>query len=801
MKKLVLEVSLKAFWDLSEPAVAKAATMIARQWMPLIDGAEAVAIMFWTADGSEILDYDGDMAKPMEWARWVGIANTPPHDSGRHTLHDVRTLYREGAAPTTYGAYRSLLTTVKATIASLTGKSVTIGATFDPGPEFAESSFKYERHPEIASGGTMGEGRWIPCNSVLHGDAARYAAYPDGIPEGTTLGSFLGAQSQRFLTEMGFDYIWFSNGFGYSLASWSVTGEVFDGERFAAAAAPRVNREILGFWRDFRAECPDFPIETRGSNLSTGMDLSSDASPMRDIYRGGFNLIAPPNSPWAALDGDYGLEIAGWLSHIAELPETGTFPFRYYIHDPWWLNSPWLDRYGREPHDIYLPLSCCRIDGAGNIQTPNTVSLLTIDDSHGAMPDQVPLEVVPHIRAGLDNAPDQPGAVTWIYPFDEYHDWTFAAPSRANEVFFGDWFMRAAINQGFPLNTVASTSTFLSSRTTKPELYSDTVLVCPAPDAGSELAAALCAHVDAGGRALLYGPLSHTDPSVLARVGVSRTSSIAGDLGLEVATAGDDLASGTYPNKIKVRETLSGGGVDTVLAAGSAGWALAEVTDSKSRRVFASIAPTSGGGQIAWVRGAFCETVNRGAQLPEADNPREWFPAARLMRWTLAELGYKLCFEKPDVLTGDPVVLASRNRNAWYFSGFSRSTTVRLKWRFPHGVPIPVGCDVLVGGDMGEMALPRAWHRECRVFVEQVETSEVSCQERYSGQVGVFRRLLVTGLRGAKVTFLPDPTAEHAARLQQNVGYLGTGPDIENVRREAGIVTAENVNGELLISW
>ena len=27
-----------------------------------------------------------------------------------------------------------------------------------------------------------------------------------------------------------------------------------------------------------------------------------------------------PNSPWAALNGDFGLELIGWMSHIAELP-------------------------------------------------------------------------------------------------------------------------------------------------------------------------------------------------------------------------------------------------------------------------------------------------------------------------------------------------------------------------------------------------------------------------------------------------------------------------------------------------
>ena len=38
------------------------------------------------------------------------------------------------------------------------------------------------------------------------------------IPEGMSLGTFLGGQSQHFLTDLGFDYLWLSNGFGFSIS-------------------------------------------------------------------------------------------------------------------------------------------------------------------------------------------------------------------------------------------------------------------------------------------------------------------------------------------------------------------------------------------------------------------------------------------------------------------------------------------------------------------------------------------------------------------------------------------------------
>lgn len=157
--------------------------------------------------------------------------------------------------------------------------------------------------------------------------------------------------------------------------------------------------KIIDFWTKFRAECPDFRIETRGTNISVGADLAKDGVDLKAIYNGGFNLLPPPNSPWAALDGNFGLELAGYMSRISELPDD-RYLFRYYTHDPWWANSPWLDRYGREAHDIYLPMAVTRIDADGNVKLPTHLTFLTIDDSYGNMPEQVPSEVIPHILQG-----------------------------------------------------------------------------------------------------------------------------------------------------------------------------------------------------------------------------------------------------------------------------------------------------------------------------------------------------------------------------------------------------------------
>ena len=109
---------------------------------------------------------------------------------------------------------------------------IQVGETFDIGPEFAISDFKYNRHTEICSGSILDKFGFVDATALLHSDSRSYAAYPNGIPEGTPFGTFLGKQSQFFLKDMGFDYLWLSNGLGFSADPWDKTGKIFDGEKY-----------------------------------------------------------------------------------------------------------------------------------------------------------------------------------------------------------------------------------------------------------------------------------------------------------------------------------------------------------------------------------------------------------------------------------------------------------------------------------------------------------------------------------------------------------------------------------------
>ena len=794
-EKLDLEVSLKPFQDRSAGGYERVAEQIFRQWKPLIDESERVSVMFWAADGSEILDYNGRMEDAFEWAKWIGVANPHSNSSGlppeQQNIHERPRPYRAGDLPDwTYGDFRQLLGILRRVFRRQFGRELRIGATFDPGPEFAVSSFKYERHPEICRGFCLGGKTFVCCYTKLHADDRAYAAYPDGIPEGEPFGRFLGRQCRRYLSDMGFDYIWLSNGFGFGMETWGATGAIFDGCDFAPEKAEEVRRAMHDFWRDFRRECPEFPIETRGTNLSTGMDLTSDATPLREIYREVPDLEIPPNSPWAALDGDFGMELAGWMSHAAELPPGKGFPFRYYIHDIWFMNSPWLDRYGRSPHDIYLPMAVARLNGSGEAELPNALHLLSIDDSYGRMPDQVPQEVIPHLADARRTAPDQAGPLVWVYPFDEYHDLVYAG-ERLEEIFAGDYLIRGALNCGLPLNTVISPGNFVSA----PEkALAGRVLVAPTTVTVNAAAAAkLERFLAAGGRVLFYGP--------------ARGEWIESLLGLVPASPLDGEFDVIGFGRVRHLARYSSGPLDRVFAPGAGAETVFEYRqDGEARPAVARVAkPEWNGGEALWVRGSNSFSMEKHCHFSTAFDRNVFAPAEAMLRGALAKFGWRIEFDKYSATTPDPRLTLRWHDNALYFSGFGTDTTVTERFRFPDGAPLFTGADALIRNGSACYPAERAVNRECRVFLG-MKHGRVSCREATSGMPGVRRRILLRGVANARVVFRPEaghvdsvrfyPPEQHRTVLEPSVlkarlEYDGVGPKY----------VLENVTGDFHIAW
>jgi hypothetical protein len=809
LKTVILEMSPKPFRDLSEPAVRAVCRDVFRQWEPLTRDAEEISILLWTADGSEILDYNGQLDDPIEWARYIGLANirfVVEHDPEKKALHSRSHLYTAHPAELTYRRLAMIIRAFKEVGAETTGQRVRVGATFDPGPEFAKSPFKYERHNEVCLGSYhAAAGSFICCYGVLKGDRRPYAGFPAGIPDQTPFGTFFGRQCQHFLTDLKFDYIWFSNGFGFGRETWKATGPLFDGVRFDAAPAADLRAKVLSFWSLFRKECPDFPVETRGTNLLTGSDLATNATPLKELYEGGFNFVPPPNSPWAAIDGDVGLEIAGYLSRIAELPNDEGFPYRFYTHDPWWLNSPWLDRYGREPFDIYLPMAVSRINRAGRVETPDSVAFLTIDNSYGERPDQVPNEVIPHIQEALNHAPDQPGPLVWVYPLTEYERMTFGPQSRLDEPFFGDWFIRSAMNNGLPLNTVVSSDNFVAAAGGNAARYRESVLLATVPDADTPLARALLAHVQAGGRVLLYGPLGHAGDTLWAALHLQRAPAIAGECTLEVVELPDQLTERAYPNRLLHRPAFCAGGMDAVPVDSRdprtrvMAWAI----QGDQRRVAAASCEL-GHGRLTWVRGTNSNSHSPKDLLPYPDDPLEFFPGDLLLRFALDAFGYRVAVRKRTPAQGNPVLTIARHGNGFFLSGYNRDLACDLKLRFPQGAPLLVGMETQLEDGAACYRMPRSLHKECRIFVEQA-AGELGCVEQCSAEIGVKRRLKVTGLQDAVVRFYPEGDLREPVRFLRNpvdpflIGdFLTPEPRDDRFGRHLAVGP---VSGSLLVSW
>ena len=497
-----IEMSLKPFKKTDDEYIRKVCRNMFEQWRPLLKNRETVSVMLWTADGSEILDYAGNMEDEFEWSCYIGTANNPlisDEDDPDRSLHERKHYYTENPPVMTYGILNKIVSTIKEEgKKAFPNAVIRVGETFDIGPEFARSDFKYNRHPEISSGSRLDKFGFVDATALLNADSRPYAAYPDGIPQDTLFGRFLGKQANVFLKDMGFDYLWLSNGLGFSSEPWSVTGKVFDGKNFYPEKLEKTRRDVFEFWRVFREECPDFPIETRGTNNSVGIDYATDGVPLYDIYNGGFNITPPPNSPWAALNDNFGLEIMGHMTRICELPADG-FMFRYYIHDPWWINSPWYDRYNGNPHDIYLPMAITRIDGDGKVQSADILNILSIDNSYGDMPDNCVNEPLPHLLKAEKDIADGIAPLVWVYPMREFT--TSHTEEALYEMYYGDRYISEAINNGFPLNCVVSTDNFLK---TPLDIYKKSILISPVPQT-KEVADKLSEFENAGGNVIYYG--------------------------------------------------------------------------------------------------------------------------------------------------------------------------------------------------------------------------------------------------------------------------------------------------------
>ena len=735
MRSINLEMSLKPFRQTDKEYIYKKVKYCFEQWKPLLKDVKEVSIMLWCGDGSELFDYKGKLEESFEWAYFIGGANQREADHSAldpngEGLHTRNYLYIENPPKMTYAILKNIVRIIKETGKEVLGedKTILVGETVDVGPEFAISDFKYKRHNELCTGGAMGKATMLCAYEKMHADDYPYASYPNGVPEGLAFGTFFGKQSQVFLSDMGFDYIWFSNGMGFGRETWASTGATFDGDKFDGKNLESVRSEALEFWHLFRKECPDFPIRTRGTNMSLGIDYATDAVPLKDIYAMNADILPPPNSPWAALDGNFGLELAGYMSRISGV-EDGNYLFRFYLHDIWWANSPWYDRYNSKPHDIYMPLAAALVDEKGNMVKPSHMHILSVDNCFGDLPDACAFESIPHFMKAFKESPDMPSPLVWVYPFDEYC--TATTEEELMQMYNGDWFIIEAINHGFPLSTVTSTSAFLKQ---DKSIYKASVLVTPVPKADSQFEKAIFEYINQGGKVMFYGSATLS------------SDSFRDYFGLEIADEGLSGEADFYDNgekigKIKISPLINGGNVrekakgQPLLCADD--YALAVTKEN-----------------ALWLRGLLGCDTRKGARLPVGHDPKQYVHFEEYALSMLSNFGIEIINEAQKGVK-KPCMMLHRHNNAFIMSAFLPSTTVKTKMKFPFGAPLFNGYETVLEDGYATYNFPKAERCECRVFVKQ-KSGIVGCHEHAPVSARFRRNLEIQGLEGADVYVLAE---------------------------------------------
>jgi hypothetical protein len=280
---------------------------------------------------------------------------------------------------------------------------------------------------------------------------------------------------------------------------------------------------------------------------------------------------------------------------------------------------------------------------------------------------------------------------------------------------------------------------------------------------------------------------------------------IAGRLKIDLQTNLDRLSDHAYPGELQHRESMCAGGCREVLCQPESNDVEvgATVSDGRSRRVAALWRrfPQSGG-CLAWVRGTNSNAYT-GGHLLTPDDPKQWFQGDLLLRFALKAFGYRLSVCKQVPEQRNPVVAIARHENGFFFSGFTPNTNVDLRLQLPQGAPLLVGQETRLADGQACYRPPRAWHRECRVFVGQHE-GEISCVEQISGEIGIKRRLLLTGLNAATLRFYPEPLHPKVT-MQPNPKYpFIEGPFLECQVHDDSLghyLQAEHVTGTVLISW
>ncbi len=269
------------------------------------------------------------------------------------------------------------------------------------------------------------------------------------------------------------------------------------------------------------------------------------------------------------------------------------------------------------------------------------------------------------------------------------------------------------------------------------------------------------------------------------------TASVAGSITIEITggllKAGQSVYGGGFAvgngsaqghNAIEVA-----GGVNIVWDGGAltetagAARVLAEAEKDGIRRVVATIRTDAGGRRI------FVRSLPPLLKLSEIDgnptlHPRKPFrgdgatvcPTGRLLRWSLAELGWILRARLVLPESPPPRLVIARHDGAFYFNGYTPDTTAELEIATPLGVPVPVGREIRLKHGVGVFRLEKAPHFRSRALIRQEEDAVVSTKTAFCGTPDARGRMDLRGLRDAEVRFFVPADAGEVVIKRRDSG-------------------------------
>ena len=828
LKRVALEINFRIFDNMSDKEIERVCRRALSSWGRLIEQSDNVSVLFWGSHGDEITAFDGNMNKKLNWARYIGFCNLDknayPVDVS-HYWNLSAIPYRKNPPIVTYRDVKNIVDTFKRLSKEMYNKKLFAGTSYCASPEFIEDDWKFKIHPELITNGPASKYKrtlaFVDFAKRMHADKMKYFGYPKGIPEGTHFGEFLGRQTRLMAKALGFDYIWFSNGFGFTPNSWYTVGKVFDGEKYYSENVKKESEGILEFWKEFRKECPDLPIEIRGTDYSVGLDLAKDAVPIRDIYKYGNVKVPPPNVPWGSRN--LGQQIGIYLTRISELPGK-TFPFRFYVEDTWFDSRPWLYFYGKEPYDIYSTMSVTRVNAVGKVENPSDIELLTINSEKGEISEQSANEIIPYMRRAMDDFPTEPGIAVLVYPFDEYNDMLDEHPELLSQLNLNDVYINEAIAQGLPLNTVISTANFMKLKNPL-KVFGNSVLIVPAGLADWKYAGKLIDYVKKGGKVIFYGNTKYAPEKLREFLNLSTAEPLTGELKPE-STLRRDFFKGGAPERIIIhRDLLSGGGVSEVLKKINKNTKVkVTVTQNGKKRIYALLRtePSWKGGKVGWIRGTLPFDSKAEQVTYVEDDQFKVHHTGEWLRHMLAEFGFVINQERTNLglqkavkdptlafvsnqkvqkpLSAPVILFVSKSKGACFLNGTKPDSTVITNISFPDGAPLATEREIVVEKSSARYYFDKSFHYECRVFVKQKEKSTILVKERppLRGS-NCIKKLDISGLRNATLTIFCHPKALNGKRYK--VITLDNRPVKYKIDKARDAIIIENTSEDLSVCW